>query len=101
MPRLRQFLLLAIFALSSYAQTQRFNLRPHPNAGNCFFTIPNIANVVKCDTDLDRGVSTVCTVQYTNTGTDPCSGHFEGYMGPATQGTVDQGSTTVIPTQCR
>jgi hypothetical protein len=101
MRRFRQFLLLVICATSSYAQTQQFNVRPHPTAANCQFAIPNVANTVKCDTDLDRGVSTICTIQFVNNGTDPCTAHFEGYMGPATLGTVDQGSTTVIPTQCR
>lgn len=100
MVRLRSAVFVALFALTASAQQRIF--QPHPNAGNCKFEIPaNDPAALRCDSELDRGVGSICTVKWINNGTDACTGHFAAYMGPVAQGTVDQGSTTSIATICR
>ena len=101
MLRLKIFLLVAALAIAAPAQVQVLN-RQSPNAAtNCLFQIASTPDALACDNDLDRGVPSVCTVKYMNVGTDACTGNFEAVIGPATQGTVDQASTTGITTTCR
>src|SRR5438034_11611399 len=99
MLRLRLCVLFAVIALPAAAQ-HVFNVRTdakvRTNATNCTFIIAPFPDSLSCATDLDRGVPSICTTKYLNTGTDPCTGHFIGAIGPVTQGTVDQASTTGI-----
>lgn len=93
----------AIFAALTVpllAQPHVFHMRTTA-MNNCKFEIPQTADALACDNDLDRGVPSICTAKMINSGTDACTGHFAGYVGPATLGSVDQASTTGITTVCR
>ncbi len=101
MRSLRVCFFIGLFASGASAQPHIFNARETGTAPTCKFEIPKTLDALSCDNDLDRGVSSLCTVKFINNGTAACSGHFAGYVGPATQGSVDQASTTGITTTCR
>lgn len=101
MSRVPTFVFVVALAMSASAQVRVFNSRPAPMAVNCGLQMVQAADTVACDNDLDRGVPSICTVKITNVGTDTCTGHFIGYIGPMTLATVDQPSTTGITTTCQ
>src|ERR1700730_15842938 len=82
--RLRLIVMAAAISVSAAAQPA-FHIRVN-NAGCDFQVRPD---ELKCDTDSDRGIPSICTVTFQNKGTDACVGHFAAYVGPATLGTVD------------
>ena len=97
MRRLTLLVFLASISIAASALAQPLFHARSNNVG-CDF---QVLQQLSCDNDLDRGVPSVCTITFQNKGTAACVGHFAGYIGPATLGTVDSAQTTGITTACR